>query len=277
MIMKRSIFYAILSLISISAFSQSDIKSNGKKLLNYSVVQDSLTECNIKPATIANLEYPFTENSNEIISHTGYSFLFSNKDKQAVWIAYQLTNEETVKLYNRSDRFTPDKSVKSGTANDNDYKGSGYDRGHLAPAADMGWSVKVMEESFYYSNMSPQKPSFNRGIWKQLEELTRDWAVQNKEIYIVTGGVLNDSLSSIGKNKVSVPKYYYKVILDYSEPSIKGIGFIMPNESSKEPLQRYAVTIDSVERFTGINFFYQLPEDQEKVIESTLSIKSWNW
>ncbi|MBP1631171.1 MAG: non-specific endonuclease, partial [Bacteroidetes bacterium] len=134
-----------------------------------------------------------------------------------------------------------------------------------------------MEESFYYSNMSPQKPSFNRGIWKQLEELIRDWAVQNKEIYIVTGGVLNDSLSSIGKNKVSVPKYFYKVILDYSEPSIKGIGFIMLNESSKEQLQRYAVTIDSVESFTGIDFFYQLPNDQEKVIESTLSIKSWNW
>lgn len=277
MIMKKCIFYAVLSLISISAFSQSDIKSNGKNLLNCNAVQDSLTEFNIKPVPIENLEYPYTEYPGEIISHTGYSFLFSNKDKQAFWIAYQLTSAETVKLYNRSDRFTPDKSVKSGTANDNDYKGSGYDRGHLAPAADMGWSVKAMEESFYYSNMSPQKPSFNRGIWKQLEELTRDWAVQNKEIYIVTGGVLNDSLPSIGKNKVSVPKYFYKVILDYSEPSIKGIGFIMPNESSKEPLQRYAVTIDSVERFTGINFFYQLPEDQEKVIESTLTLKSWNW
>lgn len=188
----------VLSLISISAFSQSDIKSNGKKLLSYNVVQDSLTECNIKPAPIANLEYPFTENPDEIISHTGYSFLFCNKDKQAFWIAYQLTSDETVKLYNRSDRFTPDKSVKSGTANDNDYKCSGYDRGHLAPAADMGWSVKEMEDSFYYSNMSPQKPSFNRGIWKQLEELTREWAVQNKEIYIVTGGELNDSLPSKG-------------------------------------------------------------------------------
>ena len=275
--MKRSIFYVILCLISISAFSQSDLKSNDKKLLNYNVVQDSLSEYSIKPVTVANLEYPFTENPKEIICHTGYSFLFSNKDKQAVWIAYQLTSKEIIKLFNRSDKFTPDKRVKTGTANDNDYKGSGYDRGHLAPAADMGWSAEAMEESFYYSNMSPQKPSFNRGIWKQLEELIRDWAVQNKEIYIVTGGVLNDNLSSIGKDKISVPKYFYKVILDYKEPSIKGIGFIIPNESSKEPLQRYAVTIDSVERFTGINFFYQLPDAQERAIESTLSIKSWNW
>lgn len=262
--MKRILSYLITTFLSITPYCQ--------VITSLQAEIDSL-----KTVTIINLEFPFTENPDEIISHTGYSFLFSNKDKQAIWIAYQLTNAETVKLYNRSERFTPDKSVKSGTANDNDYKGSGYDRGHLAPAADMGWSVKAMEESFYYSNMSPQKPSFNRGIWKQLEELTREWAVQNKEIYIVTGGVLNDSLPSIGKNKVTVPKYFYKVILDYSEPSIKGIGFILPNESSKEPLQRYAVTIDSVERFTGINFFYQLPEDQEKVIESTLTIKSWNW
>lgn len=225
-IMKKSIFYVILSLISISAFSQSDLKSNDKRPIINNDVQDSLSEYSIKPVTVANLEYPLTVNPEEIISHTGYSFLFSNKDKQAAWIAYQLTGEETVKLFNRSDKFTPDKSVKTGTANDNDYKGSGYDRGHLAPAADMGWSAKVMEESFYYSNMSPQNPGFNRGIWKQLEELVRDWAVQNEEIYIVTGGVLTDNLSSIGNNKVTVPKYFYKVILDYKEPSIKGIGFI---------------------------------------------------
>jgi endonuclease G len=139
--MKRSIFYVVLSLISISAFSQSDLNSNDKKLLVNNVVQDSLSEYSIKPVTVANLEYPLTINPEEIISHIGYSFLFSNKDKQAVWIAYQLTSEETVKLFNRSDKFTPDKSVKSGTANDNDYKGSGYDRGHLAPAA-YRWSIK---------------------------------------------------------------------------------------------------------------------------------------
>lgn len=240
-------------------------------------LKDTLNEYNIKPIFIKNLEFPFVVDTNDIISHTGYSFLFNDKHKQSHWIAYHLTSKETEKSFERGDRFLPDPKVKSGTANDADYKGSGYDRGHLAPAADMSWSEITMKESFFYSNMSPQKPSFNRGIWKKLEELVRNWASQNEEIYIVTGGVLTDSLPSIGFNKVSIPKYYYKVILDYKEPSIKGIGFIMPNEASKDSLQSFAVTIDSVERFTGINFFHKLPDNQESVIEKTLYIKSWKW
>jgi endonuclease G len=274
--MIKSLFSVILFTFSIFTFSQSSTSSLDYSLHSNNFMQDSLNEFSIKPQLINNLELPLTSNNEEIITHSGYSFSFSHKDKQALWVAYQLTDKETVKLFDRSNKFLQDKSVVSGTASDGDYKGSGYDRGHLAPAADMGWSAKAMAESFYYSNMSPQLPSFNRGIWKQLEELVRTWAIQNEEIYIVTGGVLNDELPTIGKG-VSVPKYFYKVILDYKEPSIKGIGFIIPNESSQEPLQRYTVSIDSVESFTGINFFYQLPDNQEKVIEYTLSIKSWNW
>jgi len=273
--MIRSLFLAVLFIVSIFAFSQSSTSSLDNCMYN-NFMQDSLNEFSIKPLSIANLEFPLTTNNEKIITHSGYSFSFSQKDKQALWVAYQLTDKKTAKQFDRSNKFTQDGSVLSGTASDGDYKGSGYDRGHLAPAADMGWSAKAMTESFYYSNMSPQLPSFNRGIWKQLEELVRTWAIQNEEIYIVTGGVLNDDLPKIGKG-VSVPKYFYKVILDYKEPSIKGIGFIIPNESSKELLQRYAVSIDSVESFTGINFFYQLPDYQEKVIEYTLSIKSWDW
>jgi endonuclease G, mitochondrial len=167
--------------------------------------------------------------------------------------------------------------VKTGTADNGDYAGSGYDRGHLAPAADMGWSSIAMAESFYYSNMSPQVPAFNRGIWKRLEELVRTWAVDYNAVYIVTGPVLTNGLLTIGINKVSVPKYFYKVILEYNDQDIKGIAFILPNTGSGEPLQNYAVTIDSVEKFTGIDFFPKLPDDQERIIESTLSVNSWIW
>ena len=125
--------------------------------------------------------------------------------------------------------------------------------------------------------MSPQTPSFNRGIWKKLEELVRTWAIENNTIYLVTGPVLTTALLTIGPNKVSVPNYYYKVILDYSEPNIKGIGFILPNIGSKEQLQNYAVTIDSVEKLTGIDFFPLLQDEQEKLIEKTLCIKCWTW
>ena len=167
--------------------------------------------------------------------------------------------------------------VKSETACNADYLHSGYDKGHLAPAADMGWSATAMKESFYFSNMSPQDPSFNRGIWKRLEELVRDWAIQNNTIYIVTGPLLSTGLPTIGANKVSIPKFYYKVILDYTEPEIKSIAFIMPNAGSKDNLQRYAVSIDNVEKATGIDFFPSLPDEQENKIEKELCVACWQW
>ena len=119
--------------------------------------------------------------------------------------------------------------ISTGSASLPDYKGSGYDRGHLAPAGDMKWSTTAMSESFYMSNMSPQEPSFNRGIWNRLESQVRRWAIDNGSVYIATGGVLTDGLKTLGSNSVSVPQYYFKVILDYQEPDIKGIGFIIPN------------------------------------------------
>jgi endonuclease G len=141
----------------------------------------------------------------------------------------------------------------------------------------MGWSATAMSESFYYSNMSPQLPGFNRGIWKKLEELVRDWAVEYEGLYIATGPVLKPGLPNIGPNQVSVPAYYYKVILDYTEPDLKGIGFILPNAPSGDPLQNFSVTIDSVERFTGIDFFPLLPDNHEKLLESSRCLKCWSW
>ncbi len=122
--------------------------------------------------------------------------------------------------------------------------------------------------------MSPQEPGFNRGIWKNLEEKVRDWAFENKKIYIVTGPVLRNGLPKIGPNQVAVPEYFYKVILDYSAPSLKGIAFLMPNLSSTRSLQSYAVSIDAVEKATGINFF---PNISDAPIESTLCIPCWSW
>ncbi len=226
---------------------------------------------------IERLEIPATQANDVIINHAGYSLLYNERHEQASWVAYELTESETHKLYERSNKFLVDPKVATGSATDPDYTGSGYDRGHLAPAADMGWSETAMIESFYFSNMSPQLPGFNRGIWKSLEELMRTWAIENDAIYIVTGPVLTDGLNTIGTNKVSVPNYYYKVILDFSEPSTKAIGFLLPNESSDRQLQEFAVSIDSVEKVTGIDFFHLLPDDQEMNLESSVCISCWSW
>ncbi len=226
---------------------------------------------------VTGLEIPAHSSKEQIITHTGFTLSYNETHEQANWVAYQLTKEETDKIYKRTNKFLRDPKVRTSSAADEDYKKSGYDRGHLAPAADMGWSAETMAESFYYSNMSPQVPAFNRGIWKKLEELVREWAIENESIYIVTGPVLKKGLPAIGSNQVSVPEFYYKVILDYTEPEIKGIGFIMPNAASKEALSTFAVSIDSVESITGIDFFPRLENEEETIIESLVCVPCWSW
>jgi|GEM_PF-85716 len=281
--MKKIYLFILTFLMTYTiSFSQQEATTlSGKKVLLYEDSTWTYAEndllYNIKAVAISKLEIPQLKPKENVIAHAAYSLSYNEPNEQANWVAYELTSEETISVVNRTDNFIIDPLVKTKTANDKDYSGSGYDRGHLAPAGDMGYSTTAMTESFYYSNMSPQDPGFNRGIWKRVEELIRTWAIEYKSIYIVTGPVLTSGLQTIGPNKVSVPKYFYKVILDYTEPGIKGIGFIIANTSSKESLQTFAVTIDSVEKITGINFFSLLRDDQENTIESYLNIKAWTW
>ena len=211
----------------------------------------------------------------QIINHFGYSLSYNEDHEQANWVFYELTDYEVSGIEKRKNHFRSDPKVETASASLSDYRGSGYDRGHLAPAADMKWSVTTMSESFYMSNMSPQRPSFNRGIWKRLEEQVRLWALNNKSIYIVTGGVLADELGKIGINGVSVPEYYYKVILDYTEPDIKGIGFILPNQKGSQLLKSYAVPIDEVEKVTGIDYFHLIPDQIENQLEKKINLNEW--
>lgn len=278
--MKKAILILILTSLSFYSFAQVEATTaDGKKVMLYPDGTWKSTSSGKLSLVIAipGLEIPKTVPKDLVITHTGYALSYNVNFKQAVWVAYELTENETNAVVERNDHFAPDPLLKSGSATNSDYAKTGYDKGHLAPSADMCYSAKTMNESFYLSNMSPQMPGFNRGIWKQLEEQARQWAIENKAVYIVTGGILTKGLPAIGKNKVAVPQYFYKVILDYSEPDIKGIGFILPNESSKETLQHYAVTIDSVEKVTNIDFFYKLPDDREQMIESKIDVNQWNW
>ncbi len=275
-----AILLATLLVQSSQVFAQTR-NHDGKIVLTHvnslSVHSDSANIQSVIPVGITDLEIPKIASGDQVLKHTAYSFVYNETHEQANWIAYELTEERTNNVYERTDKFLVDPLVTTGSATDKDYEKSGYDRGHLAPAADMGWSETTVAESFYYSNMSPQEPGFNRGVWKRAEELVRNWAIENKDIYIVTGPVLTSGLKTIGPNEVSVPEYYYKVILDYSQPDIKGIGFIIPNTSSQKELQIFAVSIDSVESFTGIDFFPRLPDNEEKIIEQTLCIECWSW
>lgn len=228
-------------------------------------------------ATSFQLEIPALKEHEELVRHRAFCLTYNEEHEQANWIAYQLTKEETNSKFSRNNKFITDPLIKSGSAENSDYAGSGYDRGHLAPAADMGWSELSMKESFYFSNMSPQDPGFNRGVWKRLEEMVRTWAIEYDSVYVVTGPILKPGLSTIGPNKVSVPQYYYKVILQPIAHNSHGIGFIMSNTGSSEMLQNFAVTIDSVEKISGIDFFPSLEYAQEEKTESGINLDYWTW
>lgn len=213
-------------------------------------------------------------NNRELVHHAYYSLSYSEQHEQAEWVFYEIKKERILGLVGRTDNFRRDQKITANSADLIDYRGSGYDRGHLAPAADFSFNSIAMSESFYMSNMSPQKPSFNRGIWKNLESLVRDWGA-NSSIYVVTGPILDDCSVTIGRNNVCVPHYYYKIIYDPLER--KMISFLLPNEKGIKDLNEYVCTTNYLESITKIDFFPFLEDNLEEKLESEIHTENWLW
>lgn len=216
----------------------------------------------------------------EVIHHRTYSLSYVEAHEQAEWVAYRLTRDEVKGPWvDRTDDFRPDDKVSTRSADPADYRGSGYDRGHLLPAADRAYSTEAMSETFLMSNISPQARHFNGGVWRELEEMTREWAQESGTLYIVTGPLLDmQPKGKIGNNEVTIPGGFYKVILDLEEPLLRGIGFVMPNTITYEPLYTFAASIDEVERMTGLDFFAGLmPEEVEAEIEANGDVDLWKF
>jgi endonuclease G len=225
----------------------------------------------ISNGLFAQLELPKYDADDTIIKHRGYTLSYNSKYKQANWVAYVLTRPSTSlrNRFKRGEFFAPDPMIP-GTDFSIDYQNSGYDRGHLAPAADMGYSMETMVQSFFYSNMSPQLPRFNRGVWKKLEMQVRNWAVKYDSLYVITGPIFDSVMPTIGPHHVAVPKAYYKVLLQKRNGVWEGIGFILPNSNSKVDFKDYATSIDKVEEITGLDFFWRVEDSIEIIIEKQL-------
>jgi endonuclease G len=213
--------------------------------------------------------------SKDIVRHTYYTLSYNEANEEANWVYYTLTDSMVQNSgEERGNNFKMDELVTTISAKSSDYTNSGYDRGHLCPAADMSFNPVAMEESFLMSNISPQMPDFNRGIWKELETTVRKWAIQEHKLFVVTGPVFNNNKGSIGKDEVLVPGYFFKIIYDPTgEP--KMIAFVLPNQKSDRPLTDFAVTVDKVEQLTGFDFFSQLPDDQENKLEGKVQLAGW--
>jgi len=208
----------------------------------------------------------------EVIKHTYYTLDYNEEAEQPNWVFYALYPALINGTQDRTDDFRPDPAVSTGSASLADYKGSGYDRGHLCPAADMKLNQTCMSETFFLSNMSPQVAGFNRGIWSTVEAQVREWALVYDTLYVATGPIFSDNIGAIGSDEVAVPGYYYKVI--YSKKRGDMTALVLANASSSETLDHFVVSVDQVEELTGIDFFPELPDDIENSLES--AINDWN-
>lgn len=213
--------------------------------------------------------------NNQVIKHQYYSLSYNEKAEQAEWLAYDLKKSYIKNNDFKRPYFIVDPKVSSQSADWRNYRKSGYDKGHLCPAGDMEFSKSAYDDTFYTSNISPQDHEFNAGIWNRLEQKVRYWAQRYDGVYVVTGGVLTKTSKTIGTEKVVVPDYFYKIILDETNGNYKMIGFLIPNKKSNEPLYNYVVAVDEIEALTGIDFFPKLDDKNENNLERNTSYKAW--
>ncbi len=226
-----------------------------------------------------NIWIPEYKQDDQIIHHKYYSLKYNKLTKQADWVAFSITREMIIKGKNKlTYLFKPDPLISSlESSSIKDYLNSGYVCGQLCPSALMQISPKAMDESFYMSNITPQDPYFNYYVWNTLKSKIKQWALNNKEIFIVTGPIFNetDKKIKIGKNGIIIPNAFFCVILDFRISKSKAIAFIFPNKETDTSFQSYATTIDNVEDVTGINFFPELPRHIEQDLESKYDYNLW--
>lgn len=227
---------------------------------------------------IDKLEIPSTKNSSgRLIVREGYTLSYNTVRLIPDWVAYELTALETEGDEPRGEHFKKDPEIKGLQAEVSDYRNSGWDKGHMAPAADMKWSEGAMDDCFYLTNICPQDHKLNTGTWKKLEEQCREYARYFGTLYIVCGPVVgNNRYGTIGENGVMIPDGFFKVLLAPYYGEYKGVGFLFENKKGGRKLVEHAVTIDEVERVTGIDFFPSLPDDVEDAVESAVEKSVWS-
>jgi endonuclease G, mitochondrial len=211
----------------------------------------------------------------ELVEHTYFVLAYAEPHEQATWVAYEIMRDRLNENWaERPNTFRPDPEVDTESATPRDYNSSGYDKGHLCPAADMAFHEAAIDETFFMSNMSPQVRGFNAGVWRELEELTRDWARRFKRLYVITGPILNDPVrEKIGFSKVTVPDRFYKVLL--APDQHRAIAFVMPNQVSQLPVMDFACNIDKVEKLTGLDFFPKILKGLDEELEGSFDPSAW--
>jgi serine protease Do len=208
------------------------------------------------------------------IKYMGYEVLYNAEYRIPQWVEYRLSASEVGGPYSRKGKdFRRDETVNLPQADyDDDYKHSGWSRGHMAPSGDFKWNNEAMWDTFYYTNCCPQDKLLNEGKWKKLEEKVRGWAKRFGYVDVVTGPIVGKNVyGTLGQNKVVIPDAFFKAILSHDE----AIGFVMYNHNSNENLQKCAMSVDELEDITGYDFFSEMDDEDENRIESSYKLKYW--
>ncbi|WP_442787919.1 DNA/RNA non-specific endonuclease [Flavobacterium suncheonense] len=226
-------------------------------------------------AIAPNFDFYPTSTTGVVVKRNHYAFSYSEEHEQSEWVAYELSAEDFSNRDFERPFFIEDPKVKTHSADWRNYKNSGYDKGHLCPAGDRKKNYESYKETFYTSNIAPQRHDFNDGVWNRLEQKVRYWAKKYDGLYVVTGGVLSENLKTIGREKVSVPNYFYKVLM--TRDGQRMIGFLVPHKDSDAPLYEFVVDVDTIEKMTGIDFFFKLPDAIEAKLEKANDYKGWSF
>ena len=222
------------------------------------------------------LRYGIPAKADLVLLRPGFALGYSHKRRQAIWVSYQLTAEQLKKRrVRRMNSFMADPAISMAPVQPEEYRATGFDRGHLVPAADMAHDQLPMRHSFFMSNISPQLPGCNRGVWKRIETMTRKIAAKEQTILVICGPLFPESPQMMLNTDIPIPSGFFKVILDLTPP-MKMIGFIVPNRSARNHLKSFVVTVDQVEEITGMDFFSRLHNNIEKPLESRRSdLSEW--
>lgn len=250
-------------------------------LLNCACVKPRYPQRTVPPDKVMEqpslLEIPLEKelpSRTRILQKTGFTVGYSEQYRIPLWVAWQLTREE-VDGNIPKDNFSEDPEVTC-QADNLDYKGSGWSRGHMAPAADMKWNAKAMHECCMMTNICPQKAELNQGSWQKLERKCREtYAQKYGSVYIVCGPLLGEQPSTIGTHDVVVPDGFFKVLLVKAPTGWQAIGFVYANNEGPHGMQQAACSVDEVEALTGLDFFSMLPDTVEDTIEADFNWINW--
>lgn len=208
-----------------------------------------------------------------LINYEGYTVCYNEDNLIPNWVSYELTAEEADGPFSRKGlTFRQDESLPLRQAENDDYRNSGWSRGHMAPAGDFKWSENAMKETFYFTNCCPQNQSLNAGQWSSLEKKVRGWAKSFGHVSVVTGPLIwENEYGAIGVNKVIIPDAFFKAILAEDQ----SIAFVMYNRPENENMQKCAMSVDKLEEISGIDFFAELEDDFENQVEATYNLRNW--